>query len=292
MLQRRVGEAVNQAVGVGGEIYPGDAQRRGLFIEHQATGSVTQRAVRHAVVDMGETGQIAEIRQERMAAVEHAQLHLLPRQDVLHHLYSGYFPLRAASDKVVLDHPLDKGLAADGARILDTHLTGDFCKRVVCGSGHDPVHHGAREADVSGDPLRQLRRTLVGHAQHRVFHHMAVIGNIIAGKDAERRKTPLATAMQRFDQDPRRGVRFIGIVQIVNDAFITGIQLAGGRIDAVALFGNGQGDNRHLRLAKLLNNCRQRIQLCVQAFMHRPHDNRLITFSAFFQHRKQMILRA
>ena len=68
------------------------------------------------------------------------------------------------------------------------------------------------------------------------------------------------------------------------------IQLAGRRIDAIAFFRDGQRDNRHLRLAKFLDNRRQRIEPGVQAFVHCADNNGLITVGAFFQYGKQVVL--
>ena len=61
---------------------------------------------------------------------------------------------------------------------------------------------------------------------------------------------------------------------------------------AIAFLGDGERHNRDLRLTKFLNNGGQGVQLCVQAFMDGADDNRLIAFSTFLQHGKQMILRA
>jgi hypothetical protein len=54
---------------------------------------------------------------------------------------------------------------------------------------------------VFGDPLRQ-RGAFFRHAQHGIFHHVAVIGNIIAGEHGKRRQAAFAAAGQRFNQNP------------------------------------------------------------------------------------------
>ncbi len=130
------------------------------------------------------------------------------------------------------------------------------------------------------------------HAEHRIFHHVAVVRDIVTGKHGKRRQAALAAAIERFDQDPRGGVRFRRIFEVVKDPGVLQIQLTGGGIDAVAFLRDGERYDRHLRFAKLLNYGGQRVQLCIQAFMYGANNNRLMSFSPFLQHGEQMILRA
>ncbi|MNV98760.1 hypothetical protein D3C71_1940460 [compost metagenome] len=73
----------------------------------------------HAVADMRIAGQIAQISQKRMAAVEHPQLHLFVGQHVADQFGTGLFPCRTSLRKVIFDHPLAEGLTGDGNRIGD-----------------------------------------------------------------------------------------------------------------------------------------------------------------------------
>ena len=86
----------------------------------------------------------------------------------------------------------------------------------------------------------QRGRAFLRHAEHGVFHHVAVIGDIVAGEHCEGRQAALATAMESFNQDPRRGVRLGRMFQVVNNARVLHVQPAGRRVDAIALFGNGE----------------------------------------------------
>ncbi|MNY64004.1 hypothetical protein D3C86_2010450 [compost metagenome] len=73
----------------------------------------------HAVADMRIAGQIAQISQKRVAAVEHPELHFLVWQYVADQLSTGLFPCRASLRKVIFDHPLAEGFAGDSDRIGD-----------------------------------------------------------------------------------------------------------------------------------------------------------------------------
>ena len=141
------------------------------------------------------------------------------------------------------------------------------------------------------DPCGQLCGTLSGHAENGIFHHVAVVGNIVAGEHGKRRQATLAAAMKRFDQNTRCGMRFRRMLEIVQDAAVLHIQFSRRRIDAVAFFGNGEGDNCHLWFAELLNNGCQRVEFGVKALFYRTDNNGLIAFGTFLQHGKQMILR-
>ena len=78
----------------------------------------------------------------------------------------------------------------------------------------------------------------------------------------------------------------------MDDPGVIQVEFPGRGIDAIAFLCDGERYNRDLRLAKFLNNGGQGVQLCVQAFMDGTDDNGLISFSPFFQHGEQMILRA
>ncbi|KEP73582.1 hypothetical protein HR12_05330 [Microbacterium sp. SUBG005] len=73
-------------------------------------------------------------------------------------------------------------------------------------------------------------------AENGIFHHVAVVGNIVAGEHGKRRQAPLAAAMKRFNQNTRRGMRLRRVLEIVQDAAVPHIQFSRRRIDAVAFF--------------------------------------------------------
>ena len=85
-------------------------------------------------------------------------------------------------------------------------------------------------------------------------------------------------------------MRFFRVLQVVNNTLVTAIQFPGRRVDAIALFSHSKGDNRNLWLAELFNNGIQSIEFCIQAFVNRADNNRLITFTTFFQYGIQMVL--
>lgn len=126
MLKGRVGEAVKQAVSIGCQINVGDAQRRGLLIQHQPAGSLAETVVLHTFIYVRVASKVAQIREEGVAAVQHPKLHLLPGQDILNHLYACNLPLRTSGDKVIFHYPLNERFTADGAGIFNAKFPGDF----------------------------------------------------------------------------------------------------------------------------------------------------------------------
>ncbi len=126
VLQRRIAEAFDQAVGVGAEIHAGNTQSGRLFIKHQPAGCGFKILVSHTVGNVLISRQIAQPGQEGVAAVKHAQFHLLPGQNVVNHLDTDRFPLGTARNKMIFDYPLNKRLSADGARIVHAEKGADF----------------------------------------------------------------------------------------------------------------------------------------------------------------------
>ena len=198
VFERRITEAVDEAVGIGLEIDAGNGQRRSLFVKHQLASGAAENVILHAVADVRMTCQIAKPGEKRVAAVEHPQLHLLPGQHVVGHLHAGCLPGRSSGDEVVFDHPLNEGFAADGAGIVDPQHGGDFRQRLGGGRRNNAIHHGAREADIIGDPVRQRRAAFFRHTEDGIFHHVAVVGNVIAGEHGKGRQAPVPAAGQRF----------------------------------------------------------------------------------------------
>ncbi len=78
MFERRIAEAGDETVGIGQQINAGNGQRRSLFVKHQLAGGAAEDVIPHAVANVRMPCQIAKPGEERVAAVEHPQLHLLP----------------------------------------------------------------------------------------------------------------------------------------------------------------------------------------------------------------------
>ncbi len=199
VFERRIAEAGDETVGIGQQINAGNGQRRSLFVKHQLAGGAAEDVIPHAVANVRMPCQIAKPGEERVAAVEHPQLHLLPGQHVIGHLHARRLPGGSPGDKVIFDHPLNEGFATDGAGIVDPQHGGDFRQRLRCGRGNNAIHHGAREADVVGDPVRQRRAAFFRHAEDGIFYHVTVVGDIIAGEHGKGRKASFPAAGQRFN---------------------------------------------------------------------------------------------
>lgn len=88
------------------------------------------------------------------------------------------------------------------------------------------VDHGSRKTDVLFYPPGEFWRTFFCHSQHRVFHHMTIVGNIVAGEHGKRCKAALTAAFQCFDENTRCGNEIGfggGSLNTLNDIDISGL---------------------------------------------------------------------
>ncbi|CCJ88641.1 RNA binding protein, putative [Cronobacter turicensis 564] len=292
MTQRRVAVALNQQIRVTRQINALHTQRRGLFVKHQRMRGMAVIRIFHAVVDVLVPRQIAEIRQKRMAAVKHTQLHLLERHHIAHQLRARLFPRRAARDKIILNHPLAERLAGDTRRVAHAGQLLDFIERFRRHRRHDTVHHGGRERHVLLDPRRQAGIHRAGERHHDVARHMPVFRHIIAGHHAKARKPGGFTARQRLHNHPNGGGWRFGVREIGGDQRIIQRQLTGGGRMAVAFFGDGQRNNRHLRLAQRGKDGLKAIHLRMQRVFHHAHHAGAPGVGGHFRHGVEIILTA
>ncbi|MNT21343.1 hypothetical protein D3C72_1566790 [compost metagenome] len=121
---------------------------------------------------------------------------------------------------------------------------------------------------------------------------MAVFRDVVAREQGKGGQPTFQTQAQRFHQDPRHGGRLAGIRQIGADRLMLKIQFSTAGFNAIAFFGNGHRDNRHLWLRQLFQYGANPFQLAVYALMHRTDHDSLITRRAFFQHAVKMVLLA
>ena len=195
--------------------------------------------IAHTVVDMLITRQIAQIRQERVTAVQHTQFHLFKRDHVAHQLCPRFFPCRTPCYKVIFDNPLAERLTGHACRIANAGQLFNFIQRFWGYGGHNAVNHGRRERDVGLDPVCQRGIHGTGVSTHHVTHHMAVFRHIIAGHHAECREPRRLTTRQCFYHDTRCRFRLVRVLQISGNKWMIEHQLASGRRVAIAFFGNG-----------------------------------------------------
>ncbi|MNN20333.1 hypothetical protein D3C81_1336090 [compost metagenome] len=198
------------------------------------------RLVGHTVVYILIPPQITQVGQEGMTAVQHTQLHLFKRQYVIYQLRTGQFPGRTACDKIIFHHPLDKGLAGDGAFITYAAQCGShFIERFRGGGWNNAVDHSTGETDLLGNPICQGTVTRLRQADDGVAQYMAVFGNIIAREQGKGGQTAFQAQAQGFDQNAgyRNGLRGVG--KIGADPLVLQIQFPATGFDAVAFFGDG-----------------------------------------------------
>jgi hypothetical protein len=99
----------------------------------------------HGLMDIFDAHQPARIGDDRMAAVQDADLHHLEGMDLIREGDAHLFQRRAAIGEIVLDHPLPEGLAGHGHRIVAQTEAGGHGAFARAGRGGDAVHHAVRE---------------------------------------------------------------------------------------------------------------------------------------------------
>ena len=291
MAQRRVAETGNQQRGVGLEIGAfRHGKRRRLLLHHQGESRFAIGRVGHGIGDGFIAAEIAKIRQEGVAAVEHPQLHHFKRHDVFNKLRADFIPRRAAADEAIFNHPLAERFAGDGARIVDPKLVGNLLQRFRRRRGYDAVNHGAREGGMGFNPCRQQRVARLGQAKHRHFRHVAILADVIAGHHRKGLKPLLTAQAQRFDDITYGGFRRLRVGEVVLNQRVVEIELAAGRIGAVAFFSDRQGDDCRVRTRHGAQNAVTAVDFRMQCLFHRTDNFQRGAVSAFFRHRVEQLL--
>jgi hypothetical protein len=121
---------------------------------------------------------------------------------------------RAAVAELVLDHPLRVRLGDDGPAILDAEAAADQLAVRGRGRRRDAIDDAARERPTGGDPLGHA---LIADArEHRVAGERAVVGEVVAGQDGERRE-PVAPPLRERLGEQCRGRRTVLGVAVGGD---------------------------------------------------------------------------
>ncbi|MNY03518.1 hypothetical protein D3C86_1361430 [compost metagenome] len=187
--------------------------------------------------------QGAEIGHRRMGPVEQPQLGVLPPLDRVGQLHPKGRKVRPLAGEPVLDHPLGEGLGLDHALIFHPETGAQTGHVVRNGGRHDPVDHGLGEGSLGLDPLGQSRVNAPRHGDDARADALAVVRNIIAADDREGLQPRRLSRRQRRDDEARRGARRGDVGQIGRHVRVVQQQVAGRRIEAIALLGHRQGDD-------------------------------------------------
>ena len=226
-----------------------------------------------------------------MAAVQHAQLHLLVRQHVAHQFGAGLFPGRAPLGKAVLNDPLAERLAGHADLILDAAQPG-----VQLPAGlrryrrHNAIHHGGREGDLLTHPVGQRRILPLRQFDQHLARDPAVSRHVIAGHHGERQQPAFTAQAQRRQQQPRRRLRLCRVGDIVRDRRVFLHQPTAGGVVAIALFADGQRDDGDLRLCQGRQHRRQPVGLQVQRLANHADDPAPPAVVVHLRHREQQVL--
>ncbi len=141
----------------------------------------------HGLVHEVDVEKCCRIGDRRMAAVEDADLHQLVRRDIGHELYAHLFQRWTSGGEMILHHPLLEFFAEDWPVVVNAEFIRQQIDFTFAGRRRNAVHHRIRERDIGMDPVGEFRIRKPGQSAHRVFCHMAVSGNVVAGHDGKGR---------------------------------------------------------------------------------------------------------
>ncbi len=187
-------------------------------------------------------GEIAEIGERAVGAVQHPQLHVLVGRDVIDHLRPYRPPIGPVADEAVLDHPLPERFVDHGGFVVKAGQRLDPRDVFGLGRGRDPVDHRRREPALCGDPVGKAGIDLARQRHHDTAHDRAVGGEVVAGEHGEGRKPGGAAHLQRAHQEARRRDRQRR-GDVVDNIRVGMVECAGGRFVAIALLGHREADD-------------------------------------------------
>ncbi len=177
---------------------------------------------------------------DRVAAVQDADLHRLEFMDMGGELDAHFLQRGAALGEVVLQHPLPEGLAGHGHRVVGQAEFGRHGAFARAGGRGDAVDHAIGEGHVFGDPGGQGGVGQAGKAGHGIAGDHAVSGQVVAGHDGEGGQASGAAGLERGDDGAEGGAAGIGGIGL--DLGRGGVEMARG-IQEIAAFGDGEADD-------------------------------------------------
>ena len=197
------------------------------------------QGVGHALVDEVDVHQARGVGDDRVAAVQDADLHVLERGDVGHELGADLLEGRAAGGETVLDHPLDEVLAEHRPGVLDAELVAGDRPLAVGGRRRDAVDHAVGEGDVVADPAGELGSCASARPRTALRGDDAVVRDVVAGEHGEGRDAGGAAGAQAGEDQAEHGLRRVGVRGVGGDRRDRRVEGAGGGIDEVAALGDG-----------------------------------------------------
>src|SRR5438132_3510820 len=178
-----------------------------------------------------------------MTAVEQAELHRLERRDVANELRACALPGGPPRDEVILDRPLPERLVHDRRRIVQPEhgiVLGDVG---VGRRRYDTVDHGRGKARVVLDPTGERRIARLSECDDQAVHECPVVRKVVAAYDREGTFAGTPSRVESRHDQADRALRALRLREIVPDAGMREVELAGRWIVAIAPFGNGERDD-------------------------------------------------
>ncbi len=247
--QRGVVEARQHGLAVFGDVDSGRRNQRWRdVLGEQSPAHVGEHRVGDGVGDGPMPQPQPEVGQHRVCGVEHAQLQVFPRHDVIDQSSAHRRPCRCRAGEPVLDDPLPERFTDDRAVIADAGATFELGDVGVGGGRDDSVDHRRRER--RGRPVERIavEARRLGEVADQRLEQTSVVGQVVARDDGQRPRAGGRAAGDGARQ--HRGHRpgalggevgaHLGIVEA---------KAPGDGVAPVALLGDGQGHDVNVGIA-------------------------------------------
>ena len=208
----RVVAAADDEREVVGEVGAGDqGQDREDLLGLDLLEEGADQRVGHALVDEVDVEEARGVGDDRVAAVQDADLHVLERGDVGHELDAGLLEGRAAGGKRSSTTHWMKSSQNTGQASSMPNSSRAIVRSRSPVAGGDAVDHAVREGDGLADPGGEGGVLGLGEAGDGVAGDDAVVRDVVAGEHGEGRAAGGAAGAQAGEDQAEDGLGVVGV---------------------------------------------------------------------------------
>ena len=227
--------------------------RSNVFI-HKGTYKLSDSRIVHSCIHLTVTAQERRIREQCMRSIQERKLHILEGSHIVGHLSTHGFPSRATGSKVILYYPLDEVLAINRSLIAGSILSIQSLDVGRTGSRSNTVNHGVREGNILLHPGSKFLVLSPDESHECLAGCIAIVLQIIAGKDGERAIACSLAATQSLGNISKGSNRLGWILDIVSHLRIVEHEFATLTRDVVSALGDSEGDDLNILRRNLVQN--------------------------------------
>ena len=151
-----------------------------------------------------------------MGSIQETELHILEGSDIIGHLSTNSFPLRATRNKIVLHYPLDEVLAIDRSLIVSAILLIESLDVLRTSGWSDAIDHGIREGNVLLHPSCKFGILCLHKGHESLASGVAIVLEVVAREDGDRAIACCLTTAKTFCHISKGSLRLLRILEVVS----------------------------------------------------------------------------